>query len=301
MKVIIAGDTHGNIEWLRRYLFPVAVTARADKLVVLGDFGAWEHTRAGVEFFDQADAAAARAGIPLYWLHGNHDKFSHTLAAYGTDRDPEGFVRCRDNLFYIPQGHAWRWLGTSLRAFGGAYSVDRAWRVQAEQDRYRKLVTEARVRRVPVEHIPAQDGTLWFPEEEMTDDEIEQLLLDDFGRKDIILSHDKPLSAKPDWNRKEIPACVPNQIRLERALRLHKPAWWFHGHLHYHYRDTLTGKDFRTTVTGLDPDNAAAEHTGWQRENTWALLELAGGLRVSMGRDIEISQADLGEARAALV
>jgi Icc-related predicted phosphoesterase len=300
---MIVGDTHGNIEWLRKYIFPVAMTVKANVIVVVGDYGAWEHTEAGRLFMNRVDLLAAKARTPLYWLHGNHDKWSHTMKTYGHLRDADGFVRVRENVFYIPQGHCWTWGGTSLRSFGGAYSVDKSWRVQAEKDAHYKIVRQARslasTSVLGTDDIPDQRGTLWFPEEEMTDADMEQLLLDDFATKDIVLSHDKPMSAKPGWNRKDFAVCVPNQLRLDRALRVHKPKLWIHGHLHYHYVDELNGQDFRTTVVGLEPDNDAAESAAWRRENTWLLLELPPVL-MRLGRDVTLPPATLSKAKQKL-
>src|ERR1044072_1717419 len=115
MKVMIIGDVHGNIDWLRDYVFPAARTAGAHAIVQAGDFGAWEHTRSGYEFFNDVDELGSATGIPLYWLHGTHDKFSPPLAHYGGTRDQKGFVVCRESVFYIPQGLSWTWSGVSLR------------------------------------------------------------------------------------------------------------------------------------------------------------------------------------------
>lgn len=255
MKVLITGDTHGNARWLREYIYPIALTLGADAIVQLGDFGAWEHTPAGVAFMDEVGEIGLNAGIPLYWLHGNHDKHSHTIAAYQADE--RGFLVCREFVRYIPQGHTWTWGGVRFRSFGGAYSVDKGWRVEQERRK-------------------GKPGTLWFPEEEMTDAQMQSLLDADSGLKNIILSHDKPFSSRPGWNRKDLPGCVPNQLRLERALRAHKPDYWLHGHLHYHYIDSVHGDDFCTAVLGINCDDNAAED-GWKRAQTWAVADLENG------------------------
>lgn len=299
---MLTGDTHGDLRWFRSYLLPVAHALKVENMVVLGDFGAWEHTSAGVQFFDEVDRAAGKAKIVVYWLHGNHDKWSHTMAAYGHDRTSDGFVVCRENLFYIPQGHAWTWGGVSLRSFGGAYSIDKAWRLDTEKAREQHLLRQLRAEVgagsvTGGDSILSQAGTLWFPEEEMRDDDMEQLLLDDFAPKDIILSHDKPMSAKPGWNRKDFPACVPNQLRLERALQVHKPQWWFHGHLHYFYNTTLSVAGRRTNVIGLEPNENAAEQPSWRPDQTWVLADLVGESVIRLGQEAEPGGEKLVKAR----
>jgi hypothetical protein len=280
VRLLIIGDTHANTNWVRHYVYPIALTVGADAIVQLGDFGAWEHTGDGVEFMDQVGNAGQATGIPLYWLHGNHDKHSHTIKRY--KRNPQGFRPCREYVLYVPQGHAWQWAGVSMRAFGGAYSVDKDWRI----------VRDARLGRKEY---------LWFPEEEMTDTQMTGMLSTDSSPKDIIFSHDKPFSSKPGWNRKDIAGCLPNQLRMERALRAHKPAWWFHGHLHYFYRDIVRGRDFQTTVFGLDPDGTAAEMF-WKAQQTWAIADLDDGVvTVKPGMDTFIDPEALAENRTMML
>lgn len=278
MRILIVGDTHGNTNWLSYYIYPVAMALECDKIIVLGDFGYWEHTDAGVEFLDRVDSFSADCGIPLYWLHGNHDKHSLALKSHGERRDDEGFILCRDNVLYIPQGHAWAWEQRTFRSFGGAYSVDKSFRLKAERRNYEFLLRKEQYRAEAAgtlpRPVPSQAGTLWFPEEQMSDEDMDELLAADSELKNYVLSHDKPLNARPRWNRKDIAACEPNQRRLQRALEAHQPTHWFHGHLHYRYQDLVrSGPDTATTVIGLDPDTDAAEFD-WHPTQTWVLLDL---------------------------
>lgn len=300
----MVGDTHGNTRWLRQYIFPVALTTGADAVVVLGDFGAWEHTADGVEFMDDVADLAAGAGIDLYWLHGNHDKYSLTVEMYGDEQDGQGFLRCRDRVLYIPQGHTWTWGGVDFRSFGGAYSVDKAWRLAQETSRYQQLMRQRRYKLTSTGReslpVPSQEGTLWFPEEEMTDAELDTLLAADSRRKQVVLSHDKPYSAKPGWDRKDLPQCLPNQLRLERALRAHRPDWWVHGHLHYHYVSQVLGSDWASTVVGLEPDEDAGDR-GWKQTGTWLLAELDRSMiEVKLGGQVQVDPAALQDAIATL-
>lgn len=280
MKILIVGDTHGNTRWLREYIYPVAMTLKVNAIVQLGDFGAWEHTPGGVMFMNDVNDLSQDSGIPLYWLFGNHDKHSHTIKAYKPNQ--RGFLPCREFVFHIPQGHTWTWAGVTFRAFGGAYSIDKQWR----------LVKERRA---------GKPQSLWFPEEEMDEAELNYLLDLDSSPKDIILSHDKPFSARPPWNRKNIAECMPNQMRLERALRAHQPHWWFHGHLHYHYVDKVFSSDHKqTTVVGLDPDDNAAE-LNWKRTQSWALLDLDdSNVTVKLGFEVFIDSEIMQAAIAFL-
>lgn len=303
---MLTGDTHGDINWFRTYLLPVAWAINAEALVVLGDFGAWEHISAGVRFFNDVSLLSAKIGVDIYWLHGNHDKWSHTIKEYGHLRTEDGFVVCRENVYYIPQAHAWTWGKVSFRSFGGAYSIDKAWRLDTEKAREEMIRRERRSRVgqgsvLGTDTIASQAQTLWFPEEEMTDDEMEQFLRDDFGPKDVILSHDKPMSAKPDWGRMEYPACIPNQIRLEHALRVHQPKWWFHGHLHYFYSTMIGKPGWQCRVVGLEPNASAAEHSGWRREHSWVQLDCYDELSVHSGASVAPLDDKLDEGRKLML
>jgi hypothetical protein len=269
VRLFICGDTHGNIRWLTDYVYPTAMALSCDKIIVLGDFGYWEHQDAGIMFMNEVAALTRKSAIPLYWLHGNHDNWSMAQQQYGDHRDPEGFIVCRPEVFYIPQGHTWSWQARTFRSFGGAYSVDKDYRLVMEKQRGNP------------------PGTLWFPDEQMNDEQMDELLAADSGPKDYVLSHDKPQGSRPGWNRKDIAACLPNQRRLQRALEAHQPSYWLHGHLHYFYTDQVG--DEPTTVIGLDPDNKAAE-TGWRHKQTWVLLDILDGHddTLSVGMNVKI-------------
>ncbi len=275
MRLLVLGDTHGNTGHLVNNVFPLVPQLGIDVIVQVGDFGYWEHTDDGVEFLNACERLCAEYDVNLYWLHGNHDKHSLTLALYGSLRTDDGFIPCRSRVFYIPQGHAWTWKGYRLRAFGGAYSIDKQWRLEIEGKRAYKF----NYGRTSGEPVIVTAETLWFPEEQMTDAEMDDLLAADSGPVDIVFSHDFPARANPGPHFKTLPECLPNQQRLQRAMDAHKPAFWFHGHLHHHYTDhVLHGSDDPnvaavTTVVGLGCDPAAAGRF-YKPWHSWALLDL---------------------------
>lgn len=287
---MVLGDVHGNSDWLAFYVYPTAMALGVDRIIQVGDFGYWEHQPDGVRFLDDVSTLAQASGIPWYWLRGNHDKVSLLFDKY-QERDGEGFFKLRPGLGFIPDGLIWNWDGASFRAFGGAYSVDKSWRVKQEQNHYEVRLRKEKYRalaagRAP-EPVAPMTGTLWFPEEEMTDVDMDKLLGIDASPIDFVFSHDKPRCTNPGWNRKDLPLCLPNQDRLQRALRAHTPAYWFHGHLHHYYVQQVDSGDHqRTTVVSLAPDDDAAE-MGWRREDTWCLIELTDyGQAVILGREI---------------
>ncbi len=302
MRLFVAGDTHGTTEFLTDYLYPKAAALGADAIVQCGDFGFWEHQFDGVDFLDEVELAGEKYAIPLYALHGNHDNWSLVMASYGQVRDEDWFVRVREHIRYIPQGHIWTWAGYRMRAFGGAYSVDKMWRLDLERKMWRQAAAKEEARRAagrPHRDVPSTAGTLWFPDEEMTDEEFTELMVLDAQPVDVVFSHDKPRSSNPGPHFKDLVECLPNQDRLQLALAALRPRWWFHGHLHQLYRDTVPagevdGELHYTTVVGLSCDSrAAAGDRFWKPWHAWHLLDLTpAGLVVTAGSDAEAGLDD---------
>lgn len=278
MRLFIAGDVHGNTRWVCEYLIPTAVQLGADVIVQCGDFGYWEHEQAGVDYLDEVDLAAQKAEVQLRWLHGNHDKWS--LIADRYHRSPDGLYRIRPSIEYAPNGHIWTWVGYRMRVFGGAYSVDKQYRLDIEAKRRVRVMTKNAWRRGaghPEVAVPDTAATMWFPEEQMTDQDMQQLLDVDSSRLDIVFSHDKPRRSEPGLVLKDLPECMPNQDRLQRALDVHQPGLWFHGHLHHRYSHTVWQDNGRAThVVGLAADDWARGRF-WKPADAWCLVDLEEG------------------------
>lgn len=253
MRILIAGDVHGNARHLA-YLADCAVDEGCDRIFQLGDWGAWEHFPSGVKFFDDADRIAREHGIVIYWLDGNHDKTSLVLEMYGELPDDEGFLICRPAVRYAPRGHRWTWAGKRFMSLGGAYSIDKGPRLAWEM------------------HDGSPPGTQWFPEEEATDEHVRCLIAADPSAIDVMLTHDKPRASNPGWNRKDLTECWPNQDRIQAAVKALNPKLLVHGHLHYRYTDRVrTGDGTWCRVEGLDadPPNAAG-----LPEESWLILDI---------------------------
>ncbi|WP_067531341.1 metallophosphoesterase family protein [Nocardia crassostreae] len=270
-NVLIVGDFHGNTS---HALAMVRVAARENcaRMFSAGDFGAWEHTPSGRRYFDVVNRAAKKAGVTAYFLDGNHDKSSLLHELYDERRDDEGFLLCRKFVRYAPRGHRWTWEGTDFAAFGGARSTDKGWRLAREA---RKEEQAERRRRYGSARRPSTAGTLWFPEEEMTDEELDALLIADSSPVDVLLTHDKPRATEPKVNRKDRPECFPNQDRVQLLVETLQPSLHFHGHLHYRYTETIAcGGDRWTRVEGLAADPEASSHPAYRPEQSWMVLQL---------------------------
>lgn len=236
-ELLLAGDWHGNAGHAR-WTIDEAVRRGVDRIFQLGDFGFWEHQPMGVRFLDDVESYASSHGVTIYFLDGNHDKTSLLLATYG-ERDADGFVIVRPHVRYAPRGHRWAWGAVTFIALGGAYSVDKAWRLARED-------------------VTGEPESFWFPEEEMSDEDLTAFLADE-SPVDVLLSHDKPRETTPFRNRKNSPDCFPNQDRISRAAAALTPRLLAHGHLHFRYTAQIRlTHDTWCTVEGVDADPTAA-------------------------------------------
>ncbi|MEV6429297.1 metallophosphoesterase [Nocardia sp. NPDC051463] len=270
-SVLMTGDLHGNTDHAVR-LVGIAVRQECERMFVLGDFGAWEHTPDGRRYFDVVNRVARKRRVHVYFLDGNHDKTSLIHELYDEKADDDGFLVCRSNIRYAPRGHRWVWGETRFAAFGGAYSVDKPWRLAKEAQVERNA---ARRRRFGSSRHPVTAGKLWFPEEQMPDEEFDAALAADPTPVDVLLAHDKPRDSTPDWNRKNLPECLPNQDRVQRAVNTLRPGLMLHGHLHYRYTDTIRcGADRWTRVEGLGADPEASHPRDYAPDQSWLVLRL---------------------------
>lgn len=248
MRFIVAGDTHMDLAHCQ-YIVKTARMMGYDRIFILGDFGYWEHMSRGFQFLNKLNTYANILNVQVYFLDGNHDKTSMILEKYGDAdyRDHEGFILIRPYIRYAPRGHRWTWDECRFAAFGGAYSVDKKLRLDEEKA------------------SSYEPGTLWFPEEEMSDHDMDEFLKDQVP-VDVIFAHDKPRAANPGPGFDGYVLCLPNQDRLQRALVTLRPKFFYHGHLHHAYEDYVRyNGPYPTRVIGLDCNQS--------RGDSWRLFD----------------------------
>lgn len=171
--IYVTGDTHGSYKRLRTF-FRGRPASRADVLIVLGDTGLNYH---GDERDQRHKDSAARLPLTLLCLRGNHDRRPETLPGSKRLTRFGGTVYAEDaypNILYAAEGELYTLEGKSALAVGGAYSVDKAWRL---------------------EH-----GYHWFADEQLAQDEmgrIEARVDAVRWRVDTVLTHTCPLRYEP--------------------------------------------------------------------------------------------------------
>jgi len=283
---MLLGDTHGNTGFVLNKVIPAAKAAGVQWIYQVGDFGYWEHTDEGVQYLDEVQEGLVLAGLNLVFIAGNHDKVSLISKRYPKVDD---FYIVRSSIWFAPNGTQWEFEGTSFVALGGAYSVDKDWRLKVEAERAINLAAGNAYYALGdyPDHYVAERAhaetaeSLWFPEEEMTDDDLDRILLDLRDTKvDVILAHDKPLSSNPMIKLLPIPECQPNQRRLQKAVNTLQPKLFVHGHLHCRYTDTIRSGDNNnyTRVEGLGADvpNFNQIESSWEPTDAWEILDLKG-------------------------
>lgn len=110
-RILLIGDTHCNAHWTC-FVIDQAEKLGVDLIVQLGDFGYWPRMAQGKHFLEWVDRTLDEAGIPLWFLDGNHEDHA-TLAS---DLMPPGFHRITDHITYLARGTRWEWDGTESPA-----------------------------------------------------------------------------------------------------------------------------------------------------------------------------------------
>lgn len=173
MKVLFAGDWHGDEDWAAEVIGRAAATG-CRWVVQVGDFGFGffrlgdDPTEPGdwaprCEFARAVSAPAVAAGVRVVFIDGNHDNpvlLGRLAERRGPDGD-EGFVPIEDHLWWAPRGHRWTWGGVRFGALGGAYSVDRRWRTKGVDYWKEETTTPADVARLgpaPLDVLACHDA-----------------------------------------------------------------------------------------------------------------------------------------------
>lgn len=233
--VLYTGDTHGQtfrvVSTIRRFKL-----GSSDVIVILGDVGMnyygnnqgdWDRKR-----------KLNREGVQILCIHGNHERRPATIDTYKIKEWHGGKVYVEDafpNLLFAIDGEVYDLDGCKAIAIGGAYSVDKYYRLSR--------------------------GLHWFPDEqpdEATKARVEAKLEELGWKVDIVLSHTCPSRFVPveaflpgldqstvDHSTEEWLDTIAERLDYKR---------WFCGHWHIdkavdrftflmNYFDTFNGKE----------------------------------------------------------
>lgn len=214
IKIMLVGDTHGSAKDVKDKIAFAKRLGGIDRMVVLGDFGLWWGYE-GVAFIDEINACAKENNMFIFALPGNHENYDWWNATIATAPTSKGFAYLRTHVLLSPRTHMWRWSGKQFAVAGGAVSIDKDWRIMKERE---------------------SDYPLWSPDEQLTDDEVNDLIVKTGGTKiDYLLTHD--CSNKTPFYGRMKPD-TDSQIhrqRIDKVLKGLNPKMHFHGHMHTQY------------------------------------------------------------------
>ena len=171
--IYITGDTHGDFrrvhEFCRRF-----ETTQDDILIILGD--------AGINYYGGKRDRKLKAmlyflPITLFCIHGNHEIRPQNIDTYKEVQWQGGTVYRENefpNILFAKDGEVYDLDGISTIAIGGAYSVDKEYRLE--------------------------NGWGWWADEQPGDEikaRVEKALAERDNKIDVILSHTTPLKYEP--------------------------------------------------------------------------------------------------------
>lgn len=181
-KWILTGDTHGQVNTRLGNIarntpdYPRDETA----VIILGD--------SGVNFYcnkseKKKKVQLSKHGMRVYCVRGNHEERPENLGyEVAWDEDVQGNVYMdpdNANIRYFMDGGEYIINGHSVLTIGGAYSVDKYWRLQRAA-------------------AAGQSFSGWFKDEQLTADEMKEIYAKVQGKEyDFIFTHTCPFSWEP--------------------------------------------------------------------------------------------------------
>ena len=126
--IYITGDKHGNFDGIKEFCAENETT-KDDVLIILGD--------AGINYYlNQQDKelkdGIALLPITLFCIHGNHEERPNKIPSYTSIKWKNGVVYLEyeyPNILFAKDGEIYELEGTKTIVIGGAYSVDKAYRI----------------------------------------------------------------------------------------------------------------------------------------------------------------------------
>jgi hypothetical protein len=169
----ITGDTHGDFTRIERFCERFHPT-RDDVMIILGDAG---FNYYGGKRDQRVKQRMAEMPITIFSIHGNHEMRPGKIPSYHLQQWHGGMVFVEDaypSLLFAVDGEVFDMGGLQTIAIGGAYSVDKYYRLM--------------------------NGWNWWPDEQPTQEMkkgIEKCLDYQHWKVDAVLSHTVPLKYEP--------------------------------------------------------------------------------------------------------
>ena len=166
--VYLTGDIHGDPERVVQFCLSMK-PRRTDTIILLGDVAA---NYTGGHRDEWVKQTLEKLKINILCIHGNHEMRPETIPTYHEDKWQGGTVYVEDaypNLLFAKDGEIYDLDGQSTLVIGGAYSVDKWYRLRMDMN--------------------------WFADEQPSDEIKSRVIqkLENLNRKvDVVLSHTCP-------------------------------------------------------------------------------------------------------------
>ena len=176
MRVFITGDTHGDFRRVEDFIVK-AETTKDDILIILGDVGINYY---GGKRDRRLKENLKDLPLTLFCIKGNHENYAGNLKTYEIKEFLGGKVFIEEdypNLIFAKDGEIYDFNGMKSIVIGGAYSVDKFYRLAM--------------------------GYKWF-EDEQPSSEVKEYVESQLEKLnwniDLVLSHTAPLRYEPvEW------------------------------------------------------------------------------------------------------
>jgi len=212
VRVFITGDTHGEFYRIREFCRAYH-TNKDDILIILGDAGLNYHLQ-GKD--DRLKHQVSQLPITLLCVHGNHEERPYNVEGYKEEQFMGGTVYVEDkfpNLLFTKDGSVYNINGKKYLAIGGAYSVDKEYRIEK--------------------------GYQWFMSEQPTFWEKQRIEfeIDNCNWKvDYVLTHTCPYNVRPTHlflnciDQSKVDSSMEEWLQgIANKLKFKK---WYFGHFH---------------------------------------------------------------------
>lgn len=209
MKIYITGDTHGMLDIDKLAEF----NKKCDKMIVAGDFGipfSVERTSESKDIWSNRDLMTKHfydnAPYDTLFIDGNHENFDYLGRQEVTQEYGGKVSKLTDKITHLKRGEIYEFNRKKVWVFGGATSIDRAYRIE---------------------------GLSWWPQEIPSYAEMEYGIkqLESVGNEvDYIITHTPPEKVINLLKYRSIQCPVARY--LDHVLETVKYKKWFCGHMH---------------------------------------------------------------------
>lgn len=129
--IFVTGDKHRNFKNVERFCKKFETQSDRDALIVLGDAGI---NFCGGKADEEYKRYLAKLPITLFCIHGNHEIRPHRIGTYDDNYEFHGgrayFDQRYPNQVFAIDGQTYNFDGRKCLVIGGAYSVDKALRME---------------------------------------------------------------------------------------------------------------------------------------------------------------------------